>query len=57
MSYRIKSECIVCGICEMICPEKAIIEDEEENIFRIIPTRCNSCGKCAEVCPVDAVTS
>jgi formate hydrogenlyase subunit 6/NADH:ubiquinone oxidoreductase subunit I len=55
LSYTIKGGCIVCGICEMICPERAIIEDEDANIYRIDPKKCTDCGECEDACPVDAI--
>jgi len=58
MAYKITDECIVCGACELECPNEAITE--EEDIYVIDPDKCTECvgffeeSQCAEVCPVDA---
>ncbi len=59
MAYKIGEECISCGSCEGVCPNKAI--NEGESTYVINPDKCTECvgtGKskpqCASVCPVEA---
>ncbi|HWR98037.1 MAG TPA: 4Fe-4S binding protein [Candidatus Methanoperedens sp.] len=52
MSYRITEECIVCGVCQVECPEEAIRDGGDR--YLIDPDLCSDCGTCAEVCPVGA---
>jgi NADH-quinone oxidoreductase subunit I len=55
--------CLVCGLCESVCPSEAIeieaYEDEEGNrklkYFNLNMGRCVFCGICAEYCPEDAI--
>lgn len=42
------NQCIACGECSSICPEKAISMDGEG--IRINRTLCKKCGKCADNC-------
>lgn len=56
--------CVACGLCEFICPPRAItivgreteraIEREPES-FEIDFLRCIECGYCEEVCPEEAI--
>jgi heterodisulfide reductase subunit A-like polyferredoxin len=45
--------CIVCGICEDICPFQAISIDR---VARVDQTRCSGCGQCAADCPQEAIS-
>jgi len=47
--------CIHCGKCFENCIYQAIIEVEEEDIYRVIDANCKACGKCASSCPANAV--
>jgi dissimilatory sulfite reductase (desulfoviridin) alpha/beta subunit len=46
--------CSGCGTCTFMCPEKAIVL-ENENI-KIIWDKCNLCGACVGTCPSDLIT-
>ncbi|MBQ7410040.1 MAG: Coenzyme F420 hydrogenase/dehydrogenase, beta subunit C-terminal domain [Clostridia bacterium] len=50
-----KKDCVGCRACEKICPQKAIImqEDEEGFIYPIVlDDKCVKCGICKKVCPL-----
>ena len=46
--------CTYCGVCEAVCPEKAITVKADENTVAIDRSRCVYCGKCIKSCPMDA---
>ncbi|MCK4827477.1 4Fe-4S binding protein [bacterium] len=52
MSFIITSDCIKCGACVEVCPEKAIVEDDTQYI---ITDDCIECGLCLKECPLDAI--
>ena len=58
MATLIVDDCINCGACEPVCPNKAITAGEA--LYVINPERCTECvgfhdtEQCAAVCPVDA---
>ena len=54
MAHVISDECIVCGSCEVECPESAIAMGDEH--YEIDPAKCTDQAKCVEVCPVDAIS-
>lgn len=54
MTYKISEECIVCGSCEVECPEGAIAMGDEH--YEIDVEKCKDHAKCVEVCPVDAIS-
>lgn len=47
--YEITEQCIQCGLCESVCPQKCIQE------YRIVQEHCLHCGLCYEKCPVQAI--
>lgn len=56
--------CVGCGICEKICPEKAITkfpaEVHEGRLLRkcqidIDAEKCHFCGECVVLCPLNAI--
>ncbi len=54
MAYKIDSnECIGCGSCEAVCPQKCISQGDD-NKFVIDSENCIDCGSCKGVCPVEA---
>lgn len=58
MATLIVDDCINCGACEPVCPNKAISEGEA--LYVINPERCTECvgfhdtEQCAAVCPTEA---
>ena len=59
MAVKIFEECINCGACEPVCPNKAISEGDP--IYVINPDLCTECEgfheekQCITVCPVDCI--
>lgn len=56
---QVNAACYGCGICEVICPQKAIemVDDECSNqTFRHHFTRCTDCGLCETVCLENALS-
>ncbi len=47
-------ECSGCGTCTFMCPEKAIVVEDEK--AKIIWDKCNLCGACVGACPSDLIT-
>lgn len=53
MLYMISSDCVHCGVCEFMCPQRAI--REAPNQFVVRRQLCNGCGECVLYCPVRAI--
>jgi len=53
-----EEKCIGCGLCEMICPFKAIRVEEKlgGRIASTIIASCKGCGVCGAACPQQAIT-
>jgi len=56
--------CVACGLCEFVCPPRAIdiIPGETDRVIERAPTefvidmlRCIECSYCEEVCPEEAI--
>jgi len=53
--------CIGCGMCEKVCPAKALelypVIYNEKKTKRVVffQSRCTFCQECADVCPKDAI--
>ena len=48
--------CTYCGVCEAVCPERAIAVDKEAGTVTLHRDQCVYCGKCIKSCPADAWT-
>ena len=46
--------CTFCGVCEAVCPEKAITVKADEGKVVLDESKCVYCGKCIKSCPTDA---
>ena len=46
--------CSGCGTCTFMCPEKAIVLENEK--IKILWDKCNLCGACVGTCPSDLIT-
>ncbi|MEE8422685.1 MAG: 4Fe-4S binding protein [Dehalococcoidia bacterium] len=51
--YFITTDCMRCGVCEFMCPERAIFDAPRQAI--ILKRKCNGCGDCVPYCPVRAI--
>lgn len=50
--FYIKENCVGCGSCVLVCPNKAItIHDEKVKTHRLL---CEACGECTKVCKFEA---
>lgn len=51
----IKDNCCGCGICNAVCPAKAIIEKRSvrNSIVYSVGDSCLNCGLCLRVCPIN----
>jgi heterodisulfide reductase subunit A len=53
-----EDKCVGCGLCELVCPYKAIRVEEtpKGRIARTIVASCKGCGVCGASCPEQAIT-
>lgn len=51
---EISNLCIGCDNCRLLCPENAVLKDQEE--YSIETWSCTLCGICKEVCPIDCIS-
>jgi len=49
--------CIGCGMCESVCPYKAIVVKRGDRGLKaeVIPAACKGCGTCGASCPMKAI--
>jgi dissimilatory sulfite reductase (desulfoviridin) alpha/beta subunit len=49
-----KSACSFCGLCEAVCPAKAVKVSQKETALAFDKPACVYCGKCVKSCPAGA---
>jgi 2-oxoacid:acceptor oxidoreductase delta subunit (pyruvate/2-ketoisovalerate family) len=49
------SQCESCNLCQLLCPDLAIIRNEETEELVVDYDLCKRCGICALVCPKGAI--
>ncbi|WP_434512330.1 4Fe-4S binding protein [Desulfitobacterium sp. AusDCA] len=49
-----EAPCTFCGLCEAVCPKKAIQVKHEDKSVILDLDPCNFCGKCVKSCPTKA---
>jgi dissimilatory sulfite reductase (desulfoviridin) alpha/beta subunit len=48
--------CTFCGLCEAVCPKKALQVNRDDQTVTFEQDLCNFCGKCVKSCPTKAWT-
>ena len=51
----IKDKCKQCLLCYPVCPDTAILIDDEGKRIDFDYDHCKGCGVCVEVCPFNAI--
>ena len=49
------NRCESCNLCQLLCPDLAIIRNEETEELEVDLDLCKRCGICAFVCPKGAI--
>jgi anaerobic sulfite reductase subunit C len=49
-----ESNCSFCGLCEAVCPTKAIKVNKNDKSLSFDEKECIYCGKCVKSCPTEA---
>lgn len=50
------SKCVACGLCESLCPYKALRMADDGSHMTVITVSCKGCGTCAAFCPSNAIS-
>ncbi len=50
------SPCHYCDVCQLLCPDLAIVRDPESRDIVFDLNFCKGCGLCAHYCPKGAIT-
>lgn len=48
-------DCILCGMCQRVCPCSCITVDKAARLWEIDPFRCILCSSCVRACPKDCL--
>lgn len=54
-AYVNKRKCTACGLCEAVCPAKAVAVDTAEKVAKVNEALCKGCGACASSCRCGAI--
>ncbi len=49
----VAKNCINCTLCWTVCPDEAIILDENGNMIGVNTDFCKDCGLCTQICPAN----
>ncbi|MET0084779.1 MAG: 4Fe-4S binding protein [Sedimenticola sp.] len=49
------SACLACHACVRICPQQAIVHDQEASTYRLYAESCNGCRLCIDICEHGAI--
>lgn len=49
------ANCIFCGACQNICPQKVIAVDKINKTFALDYENCINCGRCIKTCPKNSL--
>ena len=50
-----QNACVGCGLCEDVCPSKAIVVYAQDQKAKIDKSLCHQCTNCQQICPVKAI--
>jgi len=50
-----KTKCTACGLCELVCPAKAVTVDREQKVAVVNEALCKGCGACVASCRCGAL--
>ncbi|MFZ5649294.1 MAG: FAD-dependent oxidoreductase [Bacillota bacterium] len=50
-----KKKCAGCGVCESVCPAKAVAVDQAEKVAVVNEALCKGCGACSSSCRCGAL--
>jgi len=50
-----KEKCINCSLCWPVCPDDAIVFDEDGNMIGVDRDHCKDCGLCVKACPTESL--
>jgi NADH-quinone oxidoreductase subunit I len=48
-------KCILCGICQRVCPSNCIEVDRKNGTWKFEPFACIVCGACVDACPTKSL--
>ncbi|ACU94433.1 NADH:ubiquinone oxidoreductase chain I-like protein [Cryptobacterium curtum DSM 15641] len=49
-------ECILCGMCQRVCPSDAIVVEKKNGTWSIDHFRCVQCSACVRACPTSSLS-
>jgi heterodisulfide reductase subunit A len=50
------TKCAACGLCEQLCPYKALHMSDDGTHMEVVTVSCKGCGTCAAFCPSNAIS-
>ncbi len=52
---HLEDKCKHCMLCVPVCPDNAILHNDESKMCGFDYSKCKGCGVCAKVCPFKAI--